>query len=184
MKKRKSIITSGNGDRSGIHYLLGMMKDSRTVTLKAVKDISVEELKWQPYPDCNPVGALLLHIYSVNEVLRIKYLKDRALTDEETEKHHANVSLGEHLPKVITDHPLEYYLDKLEASRNRLLSEISELDEAAFYKIKKGYDPENGCNLAWVLYHIVEDEINHKGQIVLLRKLYKREKIIITHQKF
>lgn len=38
---------------------------------------------------------------------------------------------------------------------------------------REGYDPENGCNLAWVLLHVVEDEIYRRGQISLVQKLYK-----------
>ena len=178
MKKRKAIILKGEEGKPTIHYLLSMLEDSRNVTLKAIRDISQEELNWQPFEGWNTIGALLLHTHSVNEVLRIKYVENRILTAEETKTHHANVTLGEHLPKVLADHPLDFYLKKLEASRERLVNAVSALDQETFYKVRKGYDPENGCNLAWVLYHIVEDELNHKGQIMLIRKLYKERKTL------
>ncbi len=35
------------------------------------------------------------------------------------------------------------------------------------------YDKVNGSDLAWTLYHNAEDEVHHRGQISILRKLYK-----------
>ena len=54
-----------------------------------------------------------------------------------------------------------------------MLSAISSISTAEFHKKQKGYNSNTGFNLAWALYHMAEDEIHHRGQISIVRKLYK-----------
>ena len=73
-------------------------------------------------------------------------------------------------------HPLAYYIEALQDSRKMMLDKIKGLSAAEFYEKREGYNPKTGYNLAWVLYHAAEDEVHHRGQISILRKLYALNK--------
>lgn len=174
MTKRKAIISFGQTNDFSIDYLLGILEDARITTLQRIKGISQAELHWQYAEGWNTIGALLNHLEALENYLRIMYLENRRLTDTELKKFGPALKMGEYLPQLITDDSIDFYLNRLADSRKVLVEQIHGLSKEDFHKKRKGYDKENGCNLAWVFYHLAEDEIHHRGQISILRKLYKQ----------
>ena len=81
--------------------------------------------------------------------------------------------MGKYIPDLITDDEIEVYLEKLNDSNNVIIKAVSGLSSENFFEKRERYNPNTGCNLAWILYHLAEDEVNHRGQISLILKLYK-----------
>lgn len=152
------------------------MEDARTTTLQQVEKISPEELHWQYKEGWNSIGALLAHIAAIEHFFRIEFVESRKLTAEENERWEPALDLGKHLPRLITDEPPEHYVEILAESRAMMLESINKLSLDDFSKKIEGYDPDEGCNLAWVLYHMAEDEVHHRGQITIVKKLYKESR--------
>lgn len=173
MIERKTFIPFGKRADSSIDYLVGIIEDARVTTLQRVEGISVEELHWQYADGWNSVGALLSHIIAVEEYFRIEFVEGRNLTAEEEGLWTPGLEMGKYLPQLKTDESVEIYVKRLEQSRARMLRSIRLISEAGFKEKREGYNPNTGCNLAWVLYHMAEDEVHHRGQISILRKLYK-----------
>jgi len=173
MIKRKNLIPFGKTEDTSIDYLLGILEDARITTLERIEGISQAELHWQYAAGWNTIGALLNHLHALENYLRIMYLENRRLTEIELIEFGPALKMGEYLPQLITDETIDFYLKRLADSRTVLVGQIRQLSKADFHKKRKGYDKENGCNLAWVLYHLAEDEIHHRGQISILRKLYR-----------
>jgi uncharacterized damage-inducible protein DinB len=53
---------------------------------------------------------------------------------------------------------------------------MRQLSREDLIRKREGYDPVTGHNLAWTLYHKAEDEVHHRGQISILRKIYITQK--------
>ena len=179
MEKRKSYIPFGITQEASIDYLLGILADARVTTLERIKDISTDELHWQYAKGWNTIGALLDHIVSLENYLSIEFLEKRSLTETEEELFLPALAMGNYLPSLITHQPIEFYLTKMETSRKSLIQKIKYLHKADFQKLfymPKPYNPETDYNLAWVFYHLAEDEIHHRGQISLIRKLFQHPK--------
>ena len=174
--KRKAIIPFGQNADTSIDYLIGILTDARITTLQRIAGISKTELHWQYTKGWNSIGALLSHLIALENYLSIMYLEGRRLTEAELKEFGPALKMGDFLPQLITDKPLEFYTENLAASRKQLLTRIKTLSKTDFHQKREGYDKENGCNLAWVLYHLAEDEIHHRGQISILRKLYQQTK--------
>ncbi len=175
MQKRKNFIPFGQNKDTSLDYLLGILEDARITTLQRIEGISQAELHWQYAKGWNTIGALLHHIYALENYLRIMFLDNRKLTEAELKEFGPALKMGKYLPQLITNDSIDFYLKKLIDSRTILLNEIHQLDKENFHKRRDGYDKENGCNLAWVLYHLAEDELHHRGQISILRKLYQEK---------
>ena len=173
MTKRKFYIDFGGSRDHSLDYLVGIMEDARVTTLQRVETLSTEELHWQYKEGWNTIGALLAHIAAIEHDFRIEFVEGRPLTEEETERWLAALDMGKLLPKLITNDPIETYIAMLQESRQLMLEALKGVTFEDFAQRRPGYDPETGCNLAWVLYHMAEDEIHHRGQISLIQKLYK-----------
>ena len=78
--------------------------------------------------------------------------------------------LGELGQQHIKGHKLNYYVDELAAVRERTLQEFAVRDDDWLYKSAPFRDGEPGNNYSkW--FHVFEDELNHRGQIRLIRKM-------------
>jgi len=78
-------------------------------------------------------------------------------------------SLGEQGRKDINGYPLEYYIAKLEEVRSRTLQEFANLNDEWLYE-KRLWDNHSSNNY-FIWFHVFEDEINHRGQIRIIRKM-------------
>jgi len=173
MNHRNFFITlNGNRDQA-IQYLAGMAQDTRQVTLSVLKHLTKEEIDWQFTPGWNTIGALLDHISAVEHFFRIEFIEGRKLTGEENKMWEAALDMGAYLPKLIGIKSPEDYRQSLTKSGSLFLKALENVTTEQFTERRKEYDDINGSNLAWSLYHKVEDEIYHRGQISMIRKLYR-----------
>lgn len=171
--ERKTLIPFGESTDFSIDYLLGILEDARVVTLNRITDLPKEMLHWQYQEGWNTIGVLLSHIIACEHYFRIEFVEGRSLTKKENNAYLPGVEMGEHIPKLITNQGVEEYIAQLAESRSKLLAQIHKLDTEEFHKKREGYHPETGFNLAWALYHLAEDEVHHRGQISILKKLYE-----------
>jgi len=172
MFERKTFIPFGESADASIDYLIGILADARVTTLHRVENLSVEELHWQYAPGWNTIGALLSHIHAVEEVFRIEFVEQRDMTPDESKSLLPGLEMGAYIPQLITNEPIESYITKLSDSRARTLTALKSVTPDEFKAKREGYNANTGCNLAWMLYHMAEDEVHHRGQISILRKLY------------
>lgn len=172
MDKRKFIIEFGASNNHSIDYLLGIIYDARITTIERVNKLSIEELHWQYKDGWNTISVLLSHIISVENYFRIEFIEKRSVTAQEEIQWIPGLEMGKYIPQLITNKSIDWYLEELKKSRTLLLESLKNISYESFSKRIEGYDNETGCNLAWVLYHMAEDEVHHRGQISILRKLY------------
>ncbi|MFT4525872.1 MAG: putative damage-inducible protein DinB [Bacteroidia bacterium] len=176
MTERTTFIPYGNSAETSIDYLLGIIEDARTTTLQRVYDLSLEELHWQYDEGWNTIGALLSHIISSAHVFRIEFIEEREMTKQESDLYVPGLEMGKFIPQLITNQTAEDYALLLAESKTLLIEQIQKLSKEDFFKKRDGYNPKTGYNLAWVLYHLAEDEVHHRGQISIVRKLFKKAK--------
>lgn len=173
MTERKYFIELNENAGQAIQYLAGMAKDTRQVTLSLLNSLTREEIDWQYQPGWNSIGALLDHIAALDHFFRIEFVEDRKLSEAEIHLWEAALDMGEQLPKLIGIKTIEDYKQSLMESGEMFYEALSKIGIEQFSRRRNEYDELNGSNLAWVLYHKVEDEIYHRGQISLIRKLYR-----------
>ena len=173
MTKRTFHIRFGGSADHSLDYLLGMLEDVRFTTWQTVQHLQVQELDWQYKTGWNTIGALLSHITALEHYFRIEYVEGRKLTETENQQWEPALDMGKYLPQLINGQSIDAYQVSLTASRQLLLEALKNLTFEDFTKRIEGYDADTGCSLAWVLFHMIEDEIYHRGQISMIRKLYK-----------
>jgi hypothetical protein len=172
LENRKYYIDFGDNSDHAQQYLLGIIKDTRQTTLKLVDKLTAGEIDFQYMPGWNTIGVLLDHITAVGDYFRITFIENRELSAEENREMEPALDMGIHLPKLIGIKTIDDYKSALLTSHNMMAEALSRLTYSDLVVRRPEYDENEGCNLAWVLYHMAEDEIYHRGQISMLRKLY------------
>lgn len=152
-----------------IGRLVVMMNYARLTTLEAVQGLTPGQLDHQHDARSNTIGALLGHIAAVEVVYQVATFEGRDLNAEERKPWGAFLALGERARREIRGHPLEHYLQMLGDVRKKTLGELARRRDDWLYEQSPfwGAHPTNNY-FKW--FHVLEDEINHRGQIRWLCK--------------
>lgn len=152
-----------------IGHLVSMMNYTRYTTLKAVEGLTVEQLDYLPQKTGNSIGALLLHMAAVEFGFQVEFFENRKPNEREMEEWGAAYDLGELGREQIKGNPLKFYIKKLEDVRSRTLEEFKSKQDEWLHEEA----PWGGvcANNYFVWFHTFEDEINHRGQIRILRNM-------------
>jgi uncharacterized damage-inducible protein DinB len=171
--ERQFYIETGLSKDAMVNYLVGIKHDARATTMQRMEGLTQQELDWQPYEDWNSVGALLSHIIAVDNVFRVYFLEGRDLTEAEEKQWRPGLDLGKYVSQL-KDKPLDYYKEELLSAFEKTKNTLLNLPEGKLIVRRfDDYDKVKGSDLAWIIYHAAEDEVHHRGQISILRKLYK-----------
>ncbi len=147
-----------------ISRLLSMMQCVRDTTLYVVKDLSTAQLDYLPHSEGNSIGMLLAHIAAVEEGYYLDTVENQNV-DWETPAQ----ALGEAGRKSLNGKPLEHYLSELARVREQTLAGLKNRDDAWLQEVDVSRDVPRSNYYKW--FHTFEDEVNHRGQILLIRKL-------------
>ncbi len=174
---RKYYIEPREGKSETADFLLAVKHDARVKTITYLKDITDEELNWRPYEGWNSVADLLAHIIAVDRLFMIHFTEGRELTEIERNE----IMPAVEITKRQSGQSVAYYLNGLQNSYEQSRMAIKNLPAGLLLKRRFDvYDTKNGADLAWILFHGAEDEIHHRGQISIVRKLYKEMKAKTT----
>ncbi|KMM38462.1 DinB family protein [Guptibacillus hwajinpoensis] len=156
-----------------IGHLVSQMNYARKTTLEAVSGLTTSELDFIPNKEGNSIGALLLHIAAVEKGFQIEIFDGRNPNEQEMLDWGSPYSLGEKGRKNIKGYPLEFYIAKLEEVRNRTLQKFSMLTDDWLYENRLWDNHRSNNYFIW--FHVFEDEINHRGQIRIIRNMLSKE---------
>jgi len=156
------------------------MEAQRTLLLESVKGLSPAELEWQPAPGMNTIGMLLAHIaHAENHMVVIGV---EGLQDSDTKEAIGISADDEGMPLAKNAPPspalagkdLAFYMRALELARThtrRVMEGLTDADLARLIVRKYADDRRREFDVGWMLYHLLEHEAGHRGQIQVLRHL-------------
>ncbi|MFE8700120.1 DinB family protein [Cytobacillus sp. FJAT-54145] len=160
-------ITSKEGYDDKIGDLVTMLEYTRATILEDIEDLTPEDLDFLPDESSNSIGALLLHIAAIEFVHQVFSFENRDLNNEELLKWDTALSLGAKARAEIKNKPLEYYTKILTEIRERTLTLFKTQQDSWLYEEK----PWGKMNNYWYWFHVMEDELNHRGQIRVIKRL-------------
>ncbi|MDL4839723.1 DinB family protein [Aquibacillus rhizosphaerae] len=168
-------IRNQDGFTEKVGELVSMLEHTRAVTWDEIQDLTQSDLDFLVDTSANTIGALLLHIASIEFVHQIISNEKRDLTETEFSKWGAALELGDKAREVINKQSLDYYLNQLSEVRSNTLTLLkSKNDSWLLEENKWGNDiPYNNYYL-W--FHVMEDEMNHRGQIRMMKRLIINKK--------
>lgn len=154
--------------------LASMMNYTRVMTLEEVKGLSIEELDFLYDENANSIGMLLAHMVAVEKAYQIESFQNREVTDEEIDELNPALELGENARKQIKGNTIDYYLKELKDTRNKTIETFKTLpDEWLFQQTPFWFDQQANNYFKW--FHVFEDELNHRGQIRIIKKMIAKK---------
>jgi uncharacterized damage-inducible protein DinB len=171
---KKSLFLIGElpGFTPQIAQLISMMNYVRHTTISAVEGATISELDYLNDANSNSIGSLLLHIAAAEVGYQAATFDNRELNDEEKLEWGTALGLAEKARHEIKGYPLDYYLDKLQQVRTKTLADLARRDDQWLNEQTSFGD--NRVNNYFKWFHVFTHEVNHRGQIRLLRRQWKQ----------
>lgn len=177
----QTLLETPPGFRSEtVGRFLWQMDEQRRVLIADTRGLTPEALGWQPAPGMNTIGMLLAHLaYAENHLAQIG-LEGKATSDTKSviglSEEEEGMPLAADAPPspALIGRDLAWFDGLLERSRaytRRVAMALAESDLAREVRRPRPDGSERVFNVGWVLYHILEHEAGHRGQINLLRHL-------------
>ncbi len=153
-----------------VALLYSQLVEVRKNLLKMIKGIDDSVLDYTPDKrKVETIGTLLLHIAGVEWSWLISDLEEREFSFKKWQKAFP-LRKGVDQPQLVGK-GLTFYLDKLDEVRKEVYDKMKELTDEDLDTIVKPEDYE--FTIEWILYHVIEHEAMHLGQISLLKRLHK-----------
>ena len=143
-----------------------MLLYARHTTLAAVDGLSIAELDHLQDDSSNSIGALLAHITAVERGYHYVTFEDRPPSKEELAALEPALTLGAEARRLLRNKPLVHYVHELGETRRLTLEKLAPRDDAW---LEEPLRAAPAMNAHFALFHVAEEEINHRGQIRWLR---------------
>lgn len=179
----QTLLETPPGFRSeSVGRFLWQMDEQRRSLIKDTRGLTPQDLEWQPAPGMNTVGMLLAHIaYAENHLAQIG-LEGKATSDTTSaiglSEQDEGMPLAPGAPSApaLAGRDLEWFDGLLARARTytrRVAMTLEEGDLARLIRRPRPDGSERVFNVGWVIYHMLEHEAGHHGQINLLLHLRK-----------
>jgi uncharacterized damage-inducible protein DinB len=168
-KSRLLLIADLPGFTPHISRLVSMMNYARETTLDAVKELSIEQLDQRPAGFDNSIAMLLEHFAATEIFFQIYTFEGRDPPNSELPQWLPGLDLGE-ARTSICGKPLEHYVQQLLRVRSNTLEGLAKRDDDWLHHEFDWKNTGRFANNFFCWFHVFEDEINHRGQIRLIRK--------------
>lgn len=166
MTKRLLAIAPEPGYSPHIGVLVSTMQRCRERTLKLVAGLSIAQLDHLFDPQDNSIGALLLHLASLDVAFQEITFRNRNFLDvpELVAKWQVPGYLDDPARQQVRGNPIGYYLREMAAVREATFAQFKQYDDAWLWQTSPESADLDVSNYYW-WYHVYEDEINHRGEI-------------------
>jgi uncharacterized damage-inducible protein DinB len=153
-----------------IALLYAQMQAARAELVETVENLTIQEIDFTPdTKKIESIGTLLLHIGGVEWSWIFEDIKGMEI-DFEKWKHGFPLRKEINIPQI-TSKDTEFYLKQLEEVRTEVYNFLLTLKDKDLEK--KVIIEKRTFTIKWILYHLIEHEIWHLGQIKLLIRLQK-----------
>ncbi len=165
---------------------MAQMDDQSRLLLDRIKDITPEELEWQPKPGMNTIGMLLAHLAIVEAWWTCLVVKGQADAKGEPiigigwDDDGMPVPEEGRAPANLAGKDLAYYTDLMRKARafvTEAAKGVSDADLEREVSRKRPDGTERVINVRWYFYHMLEHFSGHFGQVLLLRHMFRAAQV-------
>lgn len=172
MSTEREVLIAAEGFTPGIGFYISGLEEVREQLRKAVCDLSNEQIGARAVADAQPIGALMLHIGEAEWWWIQCVIAGREMSDEDRRISHWDV-LEDPDGFAAKGYSSQYCVDAIDVIRVRTLEYLKTLTDEDLVRIYS-FEKRNKTieiSLRWALHHLTDHESQHKGQILMLKRL-------------
>jgi uncharacterized damage-inducible protein DinB len=168
----RHVLTPHPGLSTGIGFYLSGMEEVRSQVVKAVKDIPNDRIGKPAFLGAHSIGGLVLHIGEAEWFWMQMVVSGHKLTDEDRKA--ACWDILDEVERVANrGYSTEFCLQEVEKIRNQTRDVLFSFNDADLERMisfeRRGEISEH--SLRWILHHLIDHEAQHKGQILMLKRM-------------
>lgn len=177
MPERRVLSPPDNVSREIGFYFAGM-EEVREQLREAVEGMSDDHIGSPAILGANAIGALVLHIGEAEWYWMRCVISGDKVTDEIRQSPYWDVLLEDPKSFSAKSYSAEFCLNEIKKIRQQTYKTLaaftdSQLDRVfSFERSGETYE----LSLRWILHHLIDHEGQHKGQILMLKRLQGVEK--------
>ena len=169
---RRHVLTPHPGLATGLGYYLSGMEEVREQVRAAVKDLDAEHIGKPAFLGAHSIGALVLHIGEAEWWWMKCNVAGHQLTPEDAKAPYWDVLEN---PEGFANkgYTAEFCLQEVDKIRNQtrdILFGHSDKDLDRTVNVKRQGEIQE-ISIRWILHHLIDHEAQHKGQILMLKRL-------------
>ncbi|MGY5852571.1 MAG: DinB family protein [Candidatus Thorarchaeota archaeon] len=158
-----------------VALLYAMMEKTRERLLKKIDGLPKSAFDYSPHGRrIETIGTLLLHVAAVEWSWIFEDIGDTAM-DYEKWKH--AFPLREEIDQL-TRKKTQFYLDRLSEVRQEVFEWLKGIKDEDLDRIIRLGNTE--VNIEWILFHIIEHEAMHVGQVSVLKRMYDMTQVKVS----
>ena len=155
-----------------------------TYMARDLAGITPDELQWQQAPGMNTIGMLLAHI----AIVEVFWFQVGVLGTAESMEPVLGIgrdddgiplAAGGAPPEGLAGKSLSFYQDLLDRARafaRRTAATLADTDLDIERERVRRNGTQEQSNVRWVMFHVLEHQAGHYGQILLLRHQYRERR--------
>lgn len=165
-------------ERKNIDLLIYQLEDIRRVLLEGVEHLTKEQLFEPPVQGEFPIGAYMMHMAEVDLGWLAVLSQDSVeISDDIKKRSYYNAwydawgdDVGEPPAEALE---VQTYLDVMAETRKMLLDYINTLTDDDLEEVisRKYGEKEQKFTKKWIIYHLIEHEAHHRGQMFMLIRM-------------
>ena len=168
----RHVLTPHPGLSTGIGYYMSGMEEVRSQVINAVKDIPNELIGKPAFLGAHSIGGLVLHIGEAEWFWIQMVVSGHKLTDED--RNAAYWDILDEVERVTSrGFSTEFCLQEVEKIRNQTRDVLFSFNDTDLERVisfeRRGKTTEH--SLRWILHHLIDHEAQHKGQILMLKRM-------------
>ena len=169
---RRRVLTPHPGLSTGIGYYLSGMEEVRSQLVAAVQTVPDDLIGKPAFLGAHSIGALVLHIGEAEWFWMQMVVGGHELTEEDEKAPYWDI-LDDVEGVARRGYTTEFCLQEAQKIRNQTRDLLFGYNDKDLERIilfeRQGKATEH--NLRWILHHLIDHEAQHKGQILMLKRL-------------
>ncbi|MFN2509885.1 MAG: DinB family protein [Pyrinomonadaceae bacterium] len=166
------VLNPAQGFSPAIGFFVSGMEEVREQLEQAVEGMSEQQLGVRAVPGAHSIAALLLHIGEAEWWWMQCNVFGHKLTREDRQAPYWDVLKD---PDGVASklYSAQFCLDEIAKIRKltrNLLASFNDDDLERFISFERGGE-RHEHSLRWILHHLIDHEAQHKGQILMLKRL-------------
>jgi pimeloyl-ACP methyl ester carboxylesterase/uncharacterized damage-inducible protein DinB len=150
--------------------LARMLFEQREVCVRLTAGMPLDDVAWTPAPGANSIGALLLHMGAVPVWYLYEMFLGERVPPDLCSRYHLDLENPD-APLTAPRKSAGRLIAEIELSHARLLEWLRPRTDADLNRTFTSRDGTLTATLRWVLWHLAEDALHHRGQISYIRRL-------------